>query len=397
MPRFRFSVAGLFLGVTFCALLLGLFVPAVRLAIRPDLWVESLAMSANGSRVAAIVSDGGVQVWEADTGEEVADFAVTAPIGSIAALSADGRILAVRPGWTDRIPPGPVAIQLWDLNERRELAPSEPTMGGALALAPEQHLVAVCDMASVKLLRWDEPDQPPSGSSIGENLSEPTLAFSPDGKLLACCSHDWEKRSKTSGGPKDPGNPVPSPLKVKLIDCEHEQTTREFDGPAGTFAHTSLSFSPDGRQLAVCVGFDFGYGDGRTRKSLEIRDIETGKLTASLPEANFGWWRPSVAFLPDGQSVAVAGDDLLVWDSKTQKRLSNGAAFDSIRCVTSGREGNLFATGGRSVTIWDATKRTPLRTLWGSRVAGPSWLLLPGFAGWLVGWMALRSRKLRLG
>jgi hypothetical protein len=48
-----------------------------------------------------------------------------------------------------------------------------------------------------------------------------------------------------------------------------------------------------------------------------------------LEEANLGWWRPSVAFLPDGQSVGVAGDSLLVWNLKTQTRVSIAAsAFD---------------------------------------------------------------------
>jgi WD40 repeat protein len=393
MPRFRFSLAGLLLWVTLCALVLAFIVPTVRLASRPKLWVESLAMSADGSKVAAILSNGVVKVWEADTGKGIAEFFIAAPIGGIVALSADGRHLAIRPGWTDRIAPGRVVIELWDVNTRRRIAPPKSTMGGAMALAPAQLIVAVCDARSIKLYHWDEPDQPPTEHVIGKNFSGPSLAFSPDGKLLACGSHDWKSPSKMSV------DRVPSPVKVSLFDWENETTETDFDGPTGTIAHTSVSFSPDGRRLAVCTGFGFGQGDARTRKSLEIRAVETGQLTASLPETNTGWWRPSVAFLPDGRTVVVASDDLLVWDVTTQTRLSAAAsAHDSIRCVAAGREGGLFATGGRyDMTIWDATTRKPRRTIWGRRVSGPSWLLLPGFGGWLIGWLAVLSRKYSRG
>lgn len=268
------------------------------------------------------------------------------------------------------------------------MAPTKPTMGSALALAPSQLAVAVCDVGSIKVFRWDAPDQPPTEHVIGKNLSGPSLAFSPDGKLLACGSHDWD----TSGGGKASGDPIPSPLKVSLFEWENETIEMEFDGPIGSIGHTSLSFSPDGGRLAICTGFGFNVGRPNTKKSLEIRDMKTGQLTASLPEANTGWWRPSVAFLPDCQTVVVAGDPLLIWDVSTKTRREPTASTeDSIRCVAAGRKGNLFVTGGRYVTIWDATTRKPLRTIWGS----PSSIPPVGATGNLAEIKPLTDEQLR--
>ncbi|MGW7694445.1 nSTAND1 domain-containing NTPase, partial [Streptomyces asiaticus] len=113
-----------------------------------------------------------------------------------------------------------------------------------------------------------------------------SVAFSPDGKILASSSDDDSVRLRdTASG------------KTRIVLS------------AGISGVESLAFSPDGRVLAS------GGHDG----TVQLRDGETGKLRSALKGQPGG--AMSVAFSPEGRTLATAGGDgtVRLWDVATSE------------------------------------------------------------------------------
>src|SRR5262249_2236091 len=127
--------------------------------------------------------------------------------------------------------------------------------------------------------------------------------------------------------------------------------------PRGVRPHT-LALHPDGRHVAVA---------SMTGKLVEVRDLETGKVTATLRHpAGLDWG----AWGPGGRLLATGCDDHngYVWDSTTGRLVTKleGHTGAVIGCTFSHR-GDLLAT--RS---WDGTSR-----LW-DHVTGRQIVRAPG-------------------
>ena len=113
----------------------------------------------------------------------------------------------------------------------------------------------------------------------------PSLAFSPDGKLLAAGSYK----------------------EVRIWDVTTGALTRSLTGHAD-MAH-ALAFSKDGKRLAVAGGMPTGVGE------VKIWDTDKWEVIASLRE--HGDQVYGVGFSPDGKWVATAALDkvLKVWNT----------------------------------------------------------------------------------
>ncbi len=179
-----------------------------------------------------------------------------------------------------------------------------------------------------------------------DSTGNSTLAFSPDSKTLA--SGGYVK----SGGQSDDRD---SPC-VELWDVSNGQKTRILStGPV-----SSVSFSPDGKTLAEAG--DAGGGEGR----IELWNLLSGTRLAAFQNhvyrpriSNAGWCRLMATFAPDGKSLASAGNDgitLLDIATKNEAILSD-EEFAPISVAFSG-EGKTFAvsTCFRDVTLCDIAK-----------------------------------------
>jgi WD40 repeat protein len=155
-------------------------------------FVNSVAFSPDGMRLATLSRDNTVKVWNAQTGQEILTLKVRAFIAGSVAFSPDGKRLASSNG-----PPGglpPFEVKVWDAQTGQEL------------LTLKGHTVPV-----------------------------PSVVFSPDGKRLA-------------SGSGRPGGRAPG--EVKVWDA---QTGQELLALKVAGHHDGVAFSPDGYRLACDV------------------------------------------------------------------------------------------------------------------------------------------------
>jgi WD40 repeat protein len=264
------------------------------------------------------------------------------------AFSPDGKLLASG---------GRSKLSIWEVTTGKELhrcqcqwkGPQEQVF--SLAFSPDSHTLAagsfgtvhLCEVATGKeLLQWDghgsnvetvvfSPDGKllASGAGWGDQtirLREIAtgkelrrfpgriVAFSPNGKLLACATW-YEKALGARGGPDE--------KVVRLLEAATGKEVRQLQGHGkGILA---VAFSPDGKTLAA----------GGIDRTVRLWEVDTGKEILQLkghgpnPGPVFGEesaYRDgvtSVAFCGDSKLLASAGRDgaIRLWEVATGKEL----------------------------------------------------------------------------
>jgi len=266
---------------------------------RHGLRIESMGVSADG-RLAVVSS--GRQSTGSDATAAVFDltdgrspYALPAGRGTPAeavALSPDGRLLAVKDDGF---------LYVHDAATGNELRKMDYRVGGDgsrsvtdwITFTPDGRHVAVnlmgsavqlVDVATCRVVRTFERD-----------AAATACIFSPDGKTMA-----------TAGYEK-----VGDSYVARLWDVETGKELRIF--PAGAFPNgngrgRALAFSSDGKRLA-----NGGWGDARLR----VWDLATGKEPVEFPKLADDV--ASVAFAPDGKTVAAAAERVTLYDPATGK------------------------------------------------------------------------------
>ncbi len=180
--------------------------------------------------------------------------------------------------------------------------------------------------------------------------------------------------SSTPVQPTEPQTPTSTPNKSSASTSNEPVVLAAEIKPRMTVkAHQywvmSVAFSPDGRTLAT------GGGMWKSAGELKLWDATTGKLKADLkghPKIVL-----SVAFSPDGKTLLAGGGGMggsgfvNLWDVHTLKQRNRVGRRDGwMTCVAVSPNGKLLvtsATRADSIDIWDFATGKKLRTLKGHR------------------------------
>ena len=137
-----------------------------------------------------------------------------------------------------------------------------------------------------------------------------------------------------------------------------DTATRRVTHKGGAGLASGLAFSPDGQRLAVSVG-----------GKIAIVDVATGLTSQHIARGKGyeGEWLSGLAFSPDGNTLAYgyASDQIRLHDlaSRTEVPLGPTLYWGALSLAYS-PDGRFLVSADRGgITVWDATTRSPLRTL----------------------------------
>jgi RNA polymerase sigma factor (sigma-70 family) len=283
---------------------------------------------------------GTVKVWDAATGKEIASLGELKNSGLIGlTFSPDGATLAL--SFFRQIEEG-AKFELWDARKGRLKKTFEMDYGRIVprvAFAPDGKSLAVLyagetgrDTKVAGLqggVRLFDPSTGKATRTIrGHKDMAVSMAFSPDGKLLA------------TGGSQNDND-------VRLWDVATGKELRRIETGIGVHA---VAFSPDGKLLAS------GQGEGR----IVLWDVATGKEARAMKGDVGG--AAALAFSPDGRFLAAAGSEekegkrsyaTHLWDARNGELLRSWSdTATSFSFTPDGGKLAILESGG-TVSLWD--------------------------------------------
>ena len=261
---------------------------------------------------------GAVELWDTTTGERLA--VLEENIGSVHALefSADGTLLT-SVGWAPII-----EYRMWEVTTGREVLNFTkaqdliPHSKGALVLSQDTHSIASTDISTVRI--WDVATEGLRHILEGDRNLALTLAFSPDGKILA-------------GGFET----------IRLWNAETGDELSKLDG------HTALvytiTFSPDAKILA----------SGDTSGKIILWDLDSRIQKPDNKKST----------LP-GLLRSITGDKLSKMENEREDRTLVGHTLP-IEALDFTADSKMLVSGSRdgAAIVWDAETGNPLFTITG--------------------------------
>ncbi len=238
-------------------------------------------------------------------------------------------------------------IEFWDL-ESRQASPAQgfwptcvPNEKYSACLSPDGRTVAVATTrGDVLLLDRQTGRLRTKFKNKPEGLDK--VLFSADGRLLVA-------QGKVAYMDEN----VTDPPRLYLWDLERGAELPPLQGPQ-TYIR-NLAISSDGQILATAGGNQDFSGD-----NLVLWHARTGKILHEIPAALSGY-RSSLAFAPDGRTLAVggAGQTPLFFDVASGKEITPFPGHaNEVTELAFTPDGRLLSTDGQAVWLWDLGKQS---------------------------------------
>ncbi|MEU7330805.1 nSTAND1 domain-containing NTPase [Streptomyces parvus] len=254
--------------------------------------------------------------------------------------------------------------------------PGPPGSVATVAYSPDGHMLAAGNLRHNLVRLWDVSD-PGRPVALGRPVpmdhsvtSIRSLAFSPDGRVLAIAGHTTDHGDGGSGGFTELWS-LTSPSHPVLLGRLKSPGVEGFDAATSV---ESLAFSPDGRTLAAGLRAGLVSLWDVTRPD-DARPV--GKpVNLRCPDV----FSRRIAFSPAGHTLAAAcGDEagtIGLWDLTAPDRPDRGGtvkAGSSVNALAFSPDGRTLAAGARdsAVHLWKGAD-TDRPTRLGNPLKGPT-------------------------